>query len=276
VKARSLPPLYLEGFSLWSSRMPGWDIAKSIIRGERAAQDSNSPRPSTALLPPTERRRIPDTVAIALEVAARACEASKRDPAQLPCVFASAHGDTPISDYMCSTLASTPTLISPTKFHNSVHNAAAGYWTIAVRSYAPYTSLSVYESTFTAGLLEAAMQSACESSPVLFVAFDIEAVGPLAAMSRCSGLLGIGMVIATTPRDSNARALRLHVRDEKSGIGSRESGIEATPARSAAAALVAGNALAPCFPFVELLAYETAGHVRLALSKHCALDIEVG
>src|SRR3546814_16767116 len=56
--------------------------------------------------------------------------AAGRDPASLPSVFASTHGDLPIMDYMCATLASEPRTISPTKFHNSVHNAAAGYWTI--------------------------------------------------------------------------------------------------------------------------------------------------
>ena len=61
-----------------------------------------------ALLAPTERRRAPDTVAVALEVAARAVRAAQRAPAELPSVFASTHGDLAISDYMCATLAQTP------------------------------------------------------------------------------------------------------------------------------------------------------------------------
>ena len=69
-------------------------------------------------------------VAVALEVALAACRAADRDPATLPSVFASTHGDLAITDYMCETLATDPTAVSPTKFHNSVHNAAAGYWTI--------------------------------------------------------------------------------------------------------------------------------------------------
>jgi hypothetical protein len=263
-----LPALYLEGFALWTPQMPGWDVARRVIRGECEPQETKSPRPSTTLLPPTERRRIPDTVAIALEVAARACEMSKRDPSQLPSVFASAHGDTPISDYMCSTLAATPALISPTKFHNSVHNAAAGYWTIAVRSLAPYTSLSVYENTFAAGLLEAATQAVCEGSPVLYVAYDIEAVGPLAAMSNCSGLFGIGMVISPEPPQADARSLQLRVR-------STPDEVQPTPPRTRAADLVAGNSMAAGFPFVELLATETPGAVTLALSARCALELEL-
>lgn len=264
------PALSLEGFALWTPRLPGWDIARRVIRGESEPQEAKSPRPSTTLLPPTERRRIRDTVAIALEVAARACEMSKRDPSQLPSIFASAHGDTPISDYMCSTLATTPTLISPTKFHNSVHNAAAGYWTIAVRSLAPYTALSVYENTFAAGLLEAATQSICECSPVLYVAYDIEAVGPLAAMSNCSGMFGIGMVISPESSRPEARSLQLQVRSTP-----RNETVKPTPPRTSAADLVAGNSMAAGFPFVEMLAADTPGAITLALSEHCALEIEL-
>ena len=40
-------------------------------------------------------------------------------------MFTSTHGDLAITDYMCQTLATAPSEISPTKFHNSVHNAAA-------------------------------------------------------------------------------------------------------------------------------------------------------
>ncbi len=267
---RSFAALYLEGFALWSSRMPGWEVAKRVIRGECAPEATNAPRPSTALLPPTERRRIPDTVAIALEVATRACEMSTRNPSQLPSVFASTHGDAPISDYMCSTLATTPSLISPTKFHNSVHNAAAGYWTIAVGSYAPYTALSAFESTFAAGLLEAAMQSVCERTPVLFVAYDIEATGPLAAVLNCAGLFGIGMVISTEAAIGAARPMQIHTRSTQSA-----EDVRPTRARTRAADLVAGNSLAPAFPFVELLATEAPGAVSLALGPRAALEIEL-
>ena len=139
------------------------------------------------LLAPTERRRAPDTVAIALEVAAKACEAAARAPADLPSVFASTHGDLAISDNLCATLVNTPTLISPVKFHNSVHNAAAGYWSIGTASYASYTAISAFRYTFAAGLLEAATQAICEHRPVLYVAFDIEAKGALATIAPLYG-----------------------------------------------------------------------------------------
>lgn len=256
----------IEGVSFWASRLPGWDIARAVIRGEQTPPDTPSGRPSPTLLAPTERRRAPDTVAVALEVAARACEAAGRKPSDLPSVFASTHGDVAISDYMCSTLASTPTLISPIKFHNSVHNAAAGYWSIGTGSLAPYTAISAYEYTFGAGLLEAATQAVCEQRPVLYVAFDIEAKGALATMARSRGLLGAALVLAPAGQ-SQQRGLILTTESVPES--------HATPARSAAAALVAENALAPCLPFFEVLASSSPRTVALALSRQMALNVQV-
>lgn len=257
----------IEGVAFWASRLPGWDLARAVIRGEQAPPEAPSARPSPTLLAPTERRRAPDTVAVALEVAARACEAAGRKPSDLPSVFASTHGDLAISDYMCSTLATTPTLISPIKFHNSVHNAAAGYWSIGTGSLAPYTAISAYEYTFGAGLLEAATQVVCEHRPVLYVAFDIEAKGALATMAPSRGLLGAAVVLAPVSQAQQQRSLILTTEavDE----------CHPTPARSPAASLVAENALAPCLSFFEVLATPNPRTLCMALSRQTALNVQV-
>jgi hypothetical protein len=219
------------------------------------------------MLAPTERRRAPDTVAVALEVASRACESAALPPAELASVFASTHGDLAISDYMCATLASTPTLISPIKFHNSVHNAAAGYWSIGTGSHATYTAISAFEHTFGTGLLETATQVACESRPVLYVAFDIEARGPLGTVAPSRGLLGAAVILA--PAESGARKPTLKLGVATSGP------LELTGAISPAAALVADNALAPCLPFFEALARGDATSLTLALGRRSVLHVRV-
>lgn len=257
----------IEGISFWASRLPGWDIAQAVIRGEQPAPETASARPSPTLLAPTERRRAPDTVAVALEVAARACEAAGRKPSELPSVFASTHGDTAISDYMCATLATTPALISPIKFHNSVHNAAAGYWSIGTGSLAPYTAISAYNYTFGAGLLEAATQVVCEHRPVLYVVFDIESKGALATMAASRGLLGAALVLAPVAHHHEHRKMILTTETVSSA--------DPMPPRSAAAPLVGDNAMAPCLPLFEVLAYPSPRTVRLCLSPTTALNVQV-
>ena len=61
----------------------GMSLARSFAASRRRRRPP-APRPAPALLAPTERRRAPDTVAVALEVAARACAAAGRAPSELP------------------------------------------------------------------------------------------------------------------------------------------------------------------------------------------------
>jgi hypothetical protein len=259
----------VQGIAFWSSRLPGWDVAREVIRGTQLPPATPSARPAPVLLAATERRRAPDTVAVALEVAQRACSAAGVAPNELPSVFASTHGDLAISDYMCATLVATPTLISPIKFHNSVHNAAAGYWSIGTGSYASYTALSAYQYTFAAGLLEAATQVMCDERAVLYVAFDVEAKGPLATISPSRGLLGAALVLAPAHQAGSHRlSLQLTTGAEE----------EPTAATSPAAAVVAENVLANCLPLFEALALGGAVHSNptvLRLSQRTVLRIEV-
>jgi hypothetical protein len=259
--------LYIEGIGFWASRLPGWDLASKVLRGEVQAPSAPQTRPAPALLPPAERRRAPDTVAVALEVAARACEMAQRDPKLLASVFACTHGDLAISDYMCDTLAKTPALTSPTKFHNSVHNAAAGYWTIGTGCLKPYTSLSGYYCTFSEGLLEAASQALSEGAPVLFVAFDIEARGPVGTMQPSRGVLAGALVISPEPGERDIAQLVFEVQEEAEP--------QPTTARAENAALVEGNAMANALPFFEALADGGERHVVQALAPRLSLKMRL-
>jgi hypothetical protein len=160
----------------------------------------------------------------------------------LPSVFASTHGDLGITDYMCATLADAPRTISPTRFHNSVHNAAAGYWTIGAGCMQAATAISASDATFAEGLVEALVQLATGTEAVLLVAYDSEAPGPLASISSSSGLLGGALVLSRAPR-AGATTLRIAIEDG------------ATPATSGALANIAGgNGMAPMLPLFEAIA----------------------
>jgi hypothetical protein len=256
---------YVHGVALWAPRLPGWPVASAVLRGAAPAPDQPAPRPAPALLAPTERRRAPDTVAIALEVAARACENAGADPQALASVFACTEGDLAISDYMSETLARTPTLISPTRFHNSVHNAAAGYWSIGTGSVQPYTALTAHRYTFGAGLLEALVQTEASGRPVLLVAYDIEARGPLATMATSRGILGAGVVVSSQPGATQCALMRWRT----------ARGCEPTAALPRNAELVAGNAMEPCLPFFEAIAVAQARTIRVCISPSMSLDLEL-
>jgi Beta-ketoacyl synthase, N-terminal domain len=260
------PTLFIEGPAFWAPTLPGWDIASAAFRGEASPVDPPAKRPSPQVLAPAERRRAPDTVALALEVAAAAVASAGRNAADLPCVFASAHGDLGINDYMCSTLAADPRLLSPIKFHNSVHNAAVGYWTIGTGCMAASNSLAAYESTFAAGLLEAAAQCAADQRPVLLVGYDMPAVGALASVTTSRGLLAVALVISPTRSERTVASLEW----------SLAAGPVTTPAlRSDTARALNANAMADALPFFEALAHDEAESLKLPLSATLSLQLEL-
>ena len=256
---------YLDGLAFWSPRLTGWPEARAVLRGEAEPSAEAARRPQPTLLAPTERRRAPDTVAIALEVAQRACAAADRDPKTLPSVFACTHGDLVINDYMCEALATAEPALSPTKFHNSVHNAAAGYWTIGTGCMAPATALSAFMETFSTGLLEGLTQVACEGQAVLVVAYDIEAVGPLATVNESRGHFGCAVVLS--PEAGSRSTHRLEARVVPRGD------VDAVPA--SLGHLFDGNPLAQSLALFEAIAHETPATRRLALSRGLALAIDV-
>ncbi|MCD9027281.1 beta-ketoacyl synthase chain length factor [Luteimonas sp. BDR2-5] len=249
----------IAGIGFWAPGLPDWASARAFAADGSLPADAPA-KPSPQLLAPNERRRAPGSVAVALEVAQAACRDAGRDPAVLPSVFASTHGDLAITDYMCATLAQDPTAISPTKFHNSVHNAAAGYWTIGNGCTAATTAISAFDATFAQGLLEAMLQLAAGADAVLLAAYDTAATGPLGTVTRSEGLLGGALVLS---RDGPGPRLRAQLRDGAD---------DAAP--GPLALRCAGNAMAQMLPLFDALA---AGRDRaqLCAGPHRLLALEI-
>jgi hypothetical protein len=233
--------LIIDGIGFWASGLPDWAAACAYVGSGELPADAPR-RPAPDLLAPNERRRAPDTVALALAVAQAACQSANADPRELPSVFTSTQGDLAITDYMCATLASEPRTISPTRFHNSVHNAAAGYWSIGTGCMAPTTALSAYRASFAQGLIEAAAQLAAGETQLLLVAYDAEASGALASVCHSTGLLGAALVLrAAGDGDRHRLTLRLEAGDTP-------------PPTGPLAARYAGNLMAPMLPLLDCLA----------------------
>ncbi|MDE2079772.1 MAG: beta-ketoacyl synthase chain length factor [Burkholderiales bacterium] len=266
--------LYIDGLGLWTPALPGWATARAALRGETPAAADPAPgpgtpvrRPAPALLGANERRRAPDTVLLALEVASQALAGSGHDAAGLASVFASAHGDLPTTDALCRTLAADPQALSPTRFHHSVHNAASGYWAIASGSHAASTALAAGEHSFGAGLLEAATQCAADGAPVLLVALDTEACGALASANRSRGQLALALLLA--PRRSGASHWALRWWLQPAADRHEE------PPASAAARALAANAMAPALPLFEALAGGRPARRTLPLSASTRLELQL-
>ena len=173
--------IFVHGVGVLGPGIENWESCRNLFKELRPYDDSCSPDPMPSILPANERRRSSDVVRWSLHVAQEAVQQSQLDPKTMATVFASSGGEVGILHKICQSLESHPTpMVSPTLFHQSVHNAAAGYWSIASGSQRPSTSLACYDSSFGGGLLEAAtLLSANQEECVLFVAYDIPAPFPL-------------------------------------------------------------------------------------------------
>lgn len=202
--------LYVEGVGLWSPRLGDFTALRALLAGDAPAIADG---PAAALLPANERRRAPENVRLAVEVAGQALAMSGHDPTALACVFASAYGDQAITDAICATLAHAPTELSPTRFYHSVHNAPAGYWTIATGCCAPSSAVCAGAHTFGAALLEAATQALAERRPVLLACSDIAGHGPLREITGCDHAFGCALLLTPVAGAHALARLRLHVAD---------------------------------------------------------------
>ena len=236
------------GVGLLGPGLASWAGARGVLGGSTVHVTGVTPLSAPQRLPSAERRRAGAAIKLAMAVADEAVMDAGIDPQMLATVFTASSGEGAICHALCEALARPERSVSPTRFTNSVHNAAAGYWHIAVASRAASTSLCGYDAGFGAGLLEAATQVAVSGAPVLLVATDTPYPQPLHATRPLPDNFGLALVLAA---QGAARVLAtLHV-----ALRTGEAPVPATPCRQASLeALRASIPAAAGLPLLEALA----------------------
>lgn len=168
----SLSVVSITGVGLMAPGLVGWRASRAVLRGSLEHRHTALPAAHSKLLPAGERRRITPFARLALAAAEDALSTTPVERRAMASVFASSSGDLGVVDRICDSLLMHDRPVSPTHFHNSVHNAAAGYWAIAAGCRQPSVSLSAFEDTFAAGLAEAVSIVRAEKTAVLLVAYD--------------------------------------------------------------------------------------------------------
>jgi hypothetical protein len=186
---------FVDGVGLLGPGIPDWPAGARVLSGAAPWQSAPTVLPAPQCLPSAERRRTGALVKLTLAVGLEATSRAGADPAVLPAVFTSSGGDGQNCHEICQALASDRQL-SPTRFHNSVHNAAAGYWGIATGATAASNALCAYDASFVAGLLEALAQLAVERTTVLLIAYDASYPEPLRSMRPIPDAFGVALVLA--------------------------------------------------------------------------------
>lgn len=188
--------VYINGISIIGPGLANWSDSASILTEKKVYESQATQIPMPMILPSAERRRSGELVKLTLAVGLEAAQSAGEDPATLACVYTSSSGDGKNCHEICKTLASDDRQISPTRFHNSVHNAAAGYWSIATGAKTPISVLCAYDASFSAGLLEAVTQVVADNMPTILIAADTAYPEPLNHARPIPDALGIGIVFS--------------------------------------------------------------------------------
>lgn len=177
----------------------------ALRRQERAVDACELQLPSPQILQANERRRASQVVRLTLACAAQALQGSPFPAAQLRLVFASDEGTGEVCQQMLEAL-SVGRELSPLVFHNSVHNAPSGYFSIGHQNQQSALSVSLGKESFASGLLCAATEAHCTGQPVLFVAYDAPMPQPLQALLPIAQASATAWIIAgaATPAPSQA------------------------------------------------------------------------
>ena len=259
--------MFVEGIGLLGPGLDGWASSRAVLAGDAAYVAVPTSLRASDMLPAAERRRAGVSIKLALAVGQEAFSQSGCDTRTASTVFTSSGGDNDNVHAINGILATAPREVSPTRFHNSVHNAAAGYWCIAAGSHEPSTSLCAYDASFAAGLLESATQVTVDDAVVALFAYDHPYPEPLHTVRPITAPFGLALIL--TPRQSEKSLAALEVEwvsGNTQETTMREAGLEA---------LRIGVPAARGLPLLLALADSKPTQIRIAYFDDNHLDIRV-
>jgi hypothetical protein len=259
--------VYVEGIGLCGPGLDGWRRSRPILAGALPYEREATRAPPIDLLPANERRRAVQTARLALAAGMEALTMAARDRATTPTIFTSSGGDGATIDEILKTLASANPEVSPTRFHNSVHNAPAGYWSIAARSHAPSSSICCHDHSFAAGLLEAAVTATSDSCAVALIAYDVQYPEPLHAARPIGSPFAAALALSPEETCAAVAMIDLALRPTRAG--------ETRATLPALEALRSSTPAARGLPLLEALARETKAEIVLSYLQDMELMLHL-
>ncbi|MDR7306102.1 hypothetical protein J2X15_001380 [Rhodoferax saidenbachensis] len=257
--------IYVDGIGLLGPGLSGWEQAREVLAERAPYAASATVLPPVEKLPPAERRRVGVPVKLSMAIGLEAARHAGADLTNLATVFSSTEADCDNTHAILEALASSERAMSPTRFHNSVHNAPSGYWSIATGSMQPSTSLNTYDATFAAGLLEAATQIQSNGKPCMLLAFDTAFPEPIRRLRAISDAMGVALVLSPQQTPASRASLTLTLGDDA-----------ATPMPdSALEQMRLDIPAARSLPMLALLAQQRSGTVVVDYLESLSLAIEV-
>lgn len=258
---------FIEGVGLLGPGLDGWQAARAVLAGEAPHLSAPTNVRASDMLPAIERRRSGVPIKLALAVAREAFLQAGRDTSTAATVFTSSDGDCDNIHAINCILAANPGDMSPIRFHNSVHNAVAGYWCIAAKSHEASTSLCAHDASFVAGLLEAATQVVVNEAVVALVAYDHPYPAPMCNVRHIAAPFAVALILMPQKSDQSLAVIEVDFRAGKAD----ESIMQDTELE----ALRCGVPAARVLPLLSALACGQDAQINMAYFEDNHLNIRI-
>ena len=202
--------VFVDAVGILAPGLPEWASAQPVLAGTQPLIPTALPPFAPTSLQPAERRRSSPTVRLAIAAAEQALQQTAIAAADMAMVFSSYEAAGVITHQLCEVLAGSRE-VSPTQFHNSVHNAPSGYYSIAMGAKRSASSVCRGEWSFAAGLLNAAAQSLADGVAVIYVCYDSLLPAPICEVMPVVEATAIALVLTPAATAQSLAAWEIDV-----------------------------------------------------------------
>jgi hypothetical protein len=198
---------WLVGRGLWS---PGFPDVFAWLEG---SEDASVQVPACSFVGGRLLRATSVLSRSVCEAAWQAAQEARFDPSATATVFGSMHGEIQTAVDQLDMLRDGDGIISPARFKNSVHNTAAGIYSIATRNRAFTTAIAAGTRTFAMCLLEALALLGTDAEQVV-VSVGEERLPPLLVQFADFPPLAVALALTREPGVARPFAKLAHLRRE--------------------------------------------------------------
>ena len=263
----SMDPIYVRAVGLWT---PGFASPEAWCGRESEGPDQSDEldgsdqldgsanTPAARLLEGNLRRRAPALSRMSVEVFEQAATRAGCDAALTPSVWATAHGEHATALRLLKMMPRGEGKLSPTHFHNSVHNTPSGYASIATGNVCSSTTLTGGAELVMSALLEAWCRLATRGGDVLLVLADEQLQTPFESPDMTAPL-ALSLCLSAQPAGASAVL-----------SGLRRDAVSPNKAQAPFGPLYVSAAL----PLIEQIVGRRPGTVALELDSECGSESE--
>ncbi len=259
--------MFIQSIGVAGSQFKTWEELQAALNDTKELNEALSDVYKTTILRPNEARRTSVTIKMVLQAAEETLSQSSFTADQLFSVFVSSDGDPNILQSICQELATEDKFISPTQFHNSVHNAPAGYWSIGHQSMKGANSLACGDSSLAGGLVEASSLLDAGEDAILLVCFDLKSPTPLDSARAIRYSLAFSMIVTKTQQAESICAINFAIKSNNIGVS--------TMLNTALDGYCDDSPASKGLPFLEAIANQKLKNLKLHYSSSLVLNVNI-